>query len=56
MRRLIARSGGFHVLGRATYLFVFPAALKALRGMERRLERLPLGGQYLILGRRLLPS
>jgi SAM-dependent methyltransferase len=56
MRRLIARSGGFDVLGRATYLFVFPAALTALRGMERRLERVPLGGQYLILGRRLLPS
>ena len=34
------------------YLFVFPAPLKPLRVTEPLLERLPLGGQYLVLGKR----
>lgn len=32
--------------------FVFPRALKLLRPIEPRLRRLPLGGQFLVAGRR----
>lgn len=51
MRRLVA-AAGFELVGPARYMFVFPAPLKALRGTEPRLERLPLGAQYLVLARR----
>jgi trans-aconitate methyltransferase len=53
MRRLLAESG-FELVGPARHLFIFPAPLKGLRGAEPRLERLPLGAQYLVLARRPL--
>jgi SAM-dependent methyltransferase len=49
-RRLL-RAGGFDVL-RTDFLFVFPRALGALRPLEERLARAPLGAQYLVLARR----
>ena len=51
MARLLAR-GGFEVVAPPRYLFVFPRALAGLRRVEPRLERLPLGAQYLTLARR----
>ena len=51
MRRLLVEAH-FEIVTPTLYLFVFPAPLGALRGTERFLERLPLGGQYLVLGRR----
>lgn len=50
--RTLLLDNGFSVMGGAHYLFVFPSALRALRFTERRLESLPIGGQYLVLGRR----
>ncbi len=49
-RRLLA-SGGFEIL-RTDFLFIFPRQLKWLRGLERPLCRLPLGGQYQVLCRK----
>lgn len=49
-RRLL-RQGGFRVL-RTDFLFFFPRCLGWLRGLEPRLSRLPLGGQYQVLARR----
>lgn len=46
------RRVGYHV-ERKDFMFVFPAFLKRLRVLERRLVRLPLGGQYLIVGRKM---
>jgi SAM-dependent methyltransferase len=46
--RRLAREHGFHVL-RTDYLFIFPAALRALRPLEDRLRRTPLGAQYQVL-------
>jgi hypothetical protein len=34
------------------YLFIFPALLKALRFLEHPLESLPLGTQYVVIGRK----
>lgn len=51
MRQLVV-DNGFELATPVRYLFVFPAALKRLRFTERRIERLPLGGQYLVLARR----
>jgi SAM-dependent methyltransferase len=48
----LLRAGGFEIVGRPRYLFVFPKALRALRLAETTLEPLPLGGQYLVLARR----
>jgi trans-aconitate methyltransferase len=53
MRRLVA-AAGFELVGPARYMFVFPKPLKALRVAEPRLDRLPLGAQYLVLARRPL--
>jgi SAM-dependent methyltransferase len=50
-RRLLLQNG-FTVADPTRYLFVFPAALKALRLVEPSLERLPVGAQYLVLGQR----
>jgi SAM-dependent methyltransferase len=47
----LARSAGFEII-RTDFLFVFPHALRVLRGVERCLSRLPLGGQYQVLCRR----
>jgi SAM-dependent methyltransferase len=49
-RRLL-RASGFDVV-RTDFLFIFPRVLRALRGLEPRLSRLPLGAQYQVLGRR----
>jgi SAM-dependent methyltransferase len=45
------RSCGFEVLS-TSYLFFFPRCLSALRRMERYLECIPLGAQYVVLARR----
>jgi SAM-dependent methyltransferase len=50
-RRLLV-DGGFEIV-LTDYLFVFPSLLKALRPMEPALCKLPLGGQYLVLARKL---
>lgn len=49
-RRLV-REGGFEVV-RSDALFYFPRFLKVLRPMERVLRKVPLGTQYLVLGRK----
>lgn len=47
----LLRRGGFEIL-RCDHLFLFPRALRLLRPLERRLSRLPLGGQYQVLCRK----
>ncbi len=49
-RRLI-RQAGFEIAV-TDFAFVFPRGLRFLRRFERRLCKLPLGGQYLILARK----
>ena len=49
-RRLVS-AGGLEVV-RTDYLFIFPRLLKALRFLEPRLAKAPLGGQYQVLCRR----
>jgi SAM-dependent methyltransferase len=46
-------NGGFEVL-RTDYRFFFPRFLKALRPLEPALAGIPLGGQYMVLGRKPL--
>ena len=48
--RALLRTAGFTIV-RTDYLFVFPRQLKLLRSLEPLLSSLPLGGQYLVLGR-----
>ena len=48
----LLESAGFEVL-RKDFLFVFPRLLKWLRGLEPALSKLPLGGQYQVLCRKL---
>lgn len=48
VRRLLA-STGWVPLRNTIYLFFFPRRLSALRPLERHLQRLPFGGQYLVL-------
>ena len=43
----LARAAGLHV-ARAPYTLFFPASLSKLRRLERYLERVPLGGQYVV--------
>jgi SAM-dependent methyltransferase len=50
--RSLLRTHGFHVPKGPGHLFFFPAALRALRRFEPWLSSIPLGGQYLVLGRR----
>jgi len=50
--RALVRQGGFQVV-RTDSLFFFPRQLKWLRWMEPHLWRLPLGGQYQVLCRRV---
>jgi SAM-dependent methyltransferase len=50
--RRCLRDAGLEPLGRTTTLFYFPRALRFLRGLERRLSKLPFGAQYLVLARR----
>jgi SAM-dependent methyltransferase len=49
-RRLLTRAG-FDVL-RTDFLFLFPRLLSALRPLERKLTRVPVGAQYMILCRK----
>lgn len=49
-RRLLS-DGGFQVL-LTDFQFVFPRALRSLRGLESGLARLPLGAQYMVLARK----
>jgi SAM-dependent methyltransferase len=49
-RRLVVE-GGFEAL-QTDFLFIFPRALRALRGLEPYLAQFPLGAQYLVLGRK----
>ena len=51
--RKMLKASGFEIV-RTDFLFIFPRFLKSLRFLERFLCRLPLGGQYLVLGRRPL--
>jgi SAM-dependent methyltransferase len=48
--RGLLRAAGFEIV-ETDFLFIFPRALRALRPLERLLNRLPLGGQYLVLCR-----
>jgi len=49
-RRLLC-AAGFEIL-LTDFAFIFPKSLRHLRGLERRLCKLPLGGQYMILARK----
>ncbi len=49
-RELLTRAG-FHVL-RTDSLFLFPRVLSALRPLEARLARFPVGAQYMVLCRK----
>jgi len=49
--RRMLRAAGFSVL-RTDYLFFFPGFLSKLRFLEPTLSRVPVGGQYLVLGRK----
>jgi hypothetical protein len=51
LRRLL-RGAGFVIQPPVEYLFVFPRALRWLRPLEPPLRRMPLGAQYLVVGRR----
>lgn len=50
----LLRAGGFEV-ARTDFQFIFPSGLRALRGLEPALSRLPLGAQYQVLARRATP-
>ena len=49
-RRLV-RAAGFEPV-RTDFLFLFPRALRWLRPLERLARKLPIGAQYLVLGRK----
>lgn len=49
-RRLLT-AAGFGIV-RTDFLFIFPHALGFLRSLEKPLCKLPMGGQYLVLGRK----
>ena len=49
-RRLL-RDAGFEILS-TDFLFIFPEFLGALRPLERRVRKLPIGGQYQVLARK----
>lgn len=51
--RKLLRAAGFRIL-ETDSCFVFPGPLAALRGLEPRLCKLPLGGQYLVLAQKPL--
>jgi len=50
--RRLMREGGFEIL-RTDFIFFFPRSLRGLRFLEPSLCKVPLGGQYLVLGRKL---
>jgi SAM-dependent methyltransferase len=47
----LLQGAGFDLVG-VEYHFVFPRLLRWLRGLEPLLRSVPLGGQYLVVGRR----
>jgi SAM-dependent methyltransferase len=47
----LLRRGGFEVIT-TDFMFVFPHVLGPLRRWEKPLQRLPLGAQYMVLGRK----
>ncbi len=49
--RKLLQAGGFEVIS-TDFLFIFPRALRLLRGIEPLVSRLPLGGQYQVLCRK----
>ncbi len=49
-RRMLEHAG--FVIARTDFHFIFPNALRFLRGLEPSLCKLPLGGQYLVLARK----
>jgi hypothetical protein len=49
--RRLMRDAGFEVV-RTDFLFIFPRPLAFLRGLEPALCGLPLGAQYMVLGRK----
>lgn len=49
-KRLVVRAG--FEIDRLDFLFVFPRALSALRPLEARLAKLPVGAQYLVLAKK----
>ncbi len=51
--RTLLRDGGFEIL-RTDFRFIFPRALRAFRGLEDLLYRVPLGTQYQVLCRKTL--
>lgn len=53
--RGLLRAVGFAIV-LTDYLFVFPAALKALRWSEPALRKFPLGGQYMVLAQKPLSA
>lgn len=54
--KALLESAGFEIL-RIDYYFIFPRLLKALRRVEPRLSRVPIGAQYEVLCRkRAAPS
>jgi SAM-dependent methyltransferase len=50
--RVLVRANGFEVL-RTDFLFIFPRALRWLRGLEPLVSTLPFGAQYQVLCRKL---
>ena len=52
VRRLLDEVG-FEPMGRVDYLFYMPSALRSLRRVEPAFRHIPLGAQYLVLGRKL---
>jgi SAM-dependent methyltransferase len=50
--RAMLVTNGFRVDSPTRHVFFFPSALRALRRWEPHLRRIPLGGQYLIVGRK----
>ncbi len=50
-RTLLARAG-FEILS-TDFLFIFPRALAELRPLEAALSRVPAGGQYMVLARKV---
>ena len=49
--RQLVRKAGFEIL-QTDFCFYFPRLLRPLRPLERLLVKLPLGAQYLVLGRK----
>jgi SAM-dependent methyltransferase len=47
----LLRSAGFEILGRE-FLFFFPRWLGVFRALEPALAKIPLGGQYVVVGRK----